>query len=83
MIYASERATADETQAMRQAIEHGDLAALDSVLATIRRSGALERTHARAVSHAAAARAALATLPASPYRDALDALAVYAVERSA
>jgi len=83
VIYALQQATADETQAMRQAIEHGDLTSLDRVLATIRRSGALERTHARAVAHADAARAALAVLPASPYREALDALAAYAVERSA
>lgn len=83
VIYALKQATADETQAMRQAIEHGDLTALDRVLATIRRSGALERTHERAVAHADAARAALAVLPASPYREALDALAAYAVERSA
>ncbi|MBP1473732.1 polyprenyl synthetase family protein [Frateuria sp. MAH-13] len=83
VIYALKQATADETQAMRQAIEHGDLTALDRVLATIRRSGALERTHERAVAHAEAARAALAVLPATPYREALDALAAYAVERSA
>ncbi|MCX7514021.1 polyprenyl synthetase family protein [Frateuria hangzhouensis] len=83
VIYALKHATAEETQAMRQAIEHGDLSALDRVLATIRRSGALERTHERAVAHADAARAALAALPASPYREALDALAAYAVERRA
>ncbi|UGB38595.1 polyprenyl synthetase family protein [Frateuria soli] len=83
LIYALQQATADETVAMRQAIEHGDLSALDRVLATIRRSGALERTHERAVAHAEAARAALAVLPASPYLQALDALAAYAVERRA
>ncbi|HET6804286.1 MAG TPA: polyprenyl synthetase family protein [Frateuria sp.] len=83
VIYALQQATPDEAQAMRRAIEHGDLTALDRVLATIRRSGALERTHACAVAHAEAARAALTALPASPYREALDALAAYAVERSA
>ena len=83
VIYALQQATTDETHAMRRAIEHGDLTALDRVLATIRRTGALERTHARAVAHADAARAALTVLPASPYREALDALAAYAVERSA
>jgi octaprenyl-diphosphate synthase len=83
VIYALEQATPDEAQAMRQAIEHGELGALDRVLATIRRCGALERTHQRAVAHADAAREALAVLPASSHRDALDALAAYAVERSA
>ncbi|SEJ44603.1 polyprenyl synthetase family protein [Frateuria terrea] len=83
VIYALGQATPEDALAMRRAIEHGDLSALDRVLATIRRCGALERTHERAVAHADAARETLTALPASPYRDALDALAAYAVERSA
>jgi octaprenyl-diphosphate synthase len=82
LIYALQQATSEEMQAIRQAIEHGELTALDRVLATIRRSGALERTHARAVQHAQAAREALAMLPASAYRDALAALANYSVQRT-
>ena len=82
VIYALEQATPDEAQAMRQAIEHGDLTALDRVLATIRRCGALERTHACAARHARAAREALAVLPASAHREALAALADYSVQRT-
>jgi octaprenyl-diphosphate synthase len=82
VIYALQQATPDEAQAMRQAIEHGDLTALDRVLATIRRCGALERTHACAVRHARAAREALAELPASAHREALAALADYSVQRT-
>jgi len=87
LIYALERAQsnpADPTQAqsLRHAIEHGGLDSLDHIIAAIRDSGALERTHQRAVAHAEAARAALDNLPDSVYREALLALASYAVNRS-
>jgi octaprenyl-diphosphate synthase len=42
----------------------------------------LERTRERALRHAHAARAALATLPASAHRDALATLADYSVRRT-
>jgi octaprenyl-diphosphate synthase len=87
LIYALERTRTDpaqraQTLALRQAIEHGQLESLDAVIGAIRGSGALERTHARAVSHAQAARDALAVLPPSAYRDALAALADYSVQRT-
>jgi octaprenyl-diphosphate synthase len=87
LIYALERAQADpaqraQTLALRQAIEHGRLDALEAVIGAIRSSGALERTHHRAVGHAQAARAALAALAPSAYRDALAALADYSVQRT-
>jgi octaprenyl-diphosphate synthase len=82
LIYALERATSAQAESMRQAITHGGLDALDEIVAAIRGSGALERTHARAVQHADAAREALAALPPSPHRDALAALADYSVQRS-
>jgi octaprenyl-diphosphate synthase len=82
LIYALERATPAQAESMRQAITHGGLDALDEIVAAIRGSGALERTHARAVQHADAAREALAALPPSPHRDALAALADYSVQRS-
>ncbi|NUR23863.1 polyprenyl synthetase family protein [Frateuria sp.] len=82
LIYALERATPAQAESMRQAIVHGGLDALDDIVAAIRGSGALERTHACAVRHADAARDALAALPSSPHRDALAALADYSVQRS-
>jgi octaprenyl-diphosphate synthase len=82
LIYALEKAPADQAQSLRHAVEHGELASLDRIIATIRDSGALERTHQRAASHAAAAQAALSEIPASPYRGALMALASYAVDRT-
>ena len=87
LIYALERAQSDpasaaQAQSLRHAIEHGGLDSLDRIIAAIRDSGALERTHRRAESHAAAARDALQSLPDSPYRDALAALADYSVQRT-
>jgi len=82
LIYALQRATPEQADSLRRAIEHGGLDSLDRIIAAIRDSGALERTRERAQRHANAAHEALATLPASEYRDALATLADYAVERS-
>ncbi|MEW5834615.1 MAG: polyprenyl synthetase family protein [Pseudomonadota bacterium] len=81
LIYALQNASAEQAQSLRHAIEHGGLDSLDRIIAAIRDSGALERTHERALQHASAARAALAGLADSPHRDALLALADYSVER--
>jgi octaprenyl-diphosphate synthase len=87
LIYALEHADSDpahaaQAQSLRHAIENGGLDSLERIIAAIRDSGALERTHERAVMHAEAARAALGGLPDSAYRDALFALASYAVDRT-
>jgi octaprenyl-diphosphate synthase len=81
LIYAMQAADEEQLKSLRHAIEHGGLDSLDRIIAAIRDSGALERTHQQAVAHATAAREALAELPASNYRDALAALADYSVER--
>ncbi|MBU6247184.1 MAG: polyprenyl synthetase family protein [Xanthomonadaceae bacterium] len=81
LIYALQNASEEQARSLRHAIEHGGLDSLDRIIAAIRDSGALERTHERALHHARAARAALAGLADSPHRDALLALADYSVER--
>jgi len=81
LIYAMQSADAEQLASLRHAIEHGGLDSLDRIVASIRDSGALERTHAKAAAHAAAAREALDVLAPSAHRDALLALADYAVER--
>lgn len=81
LIYAMQKADEEQLKSLRHAIEHGGLDSLDRIIAAIRDSGALERTHERAVSHARAAREALTVLPASDFREALAALADYSVER--
>jgi octaprenyl-diphosphate synthase len=82
LIYALQRATPEQAQSLRRAIEHGGLDSLERIIAAIRDSGALERTRERAQGHAEAARNALTALPDSPYRQALVALADHAVERT-
>jgi octaprenyl-diphosphate synthase len=82
LIYALESADDEQKRSLRHAIEHGGLDSLDRIIAAIRDSGALDRTHQRAVFHADAARHSLDGLPDSEHRDALLALADYAVERT-
>jgi len=82
LIYALERADAEQAKSLRHAIEHGGLDSLDRIVASIRDSGALERTRERALAHARAAREALAALPASAHREALATLADHSVQRT-
>ncbi|MEO7067820.1 MAG: polyprenyl synthetase family protein [Rhodanobacter sp.] len=82
LIYALENANQQQAQTLRHVIEHGGVDSLDDIIVAIRESGALERTSQRAQAHANAARDALTVLPASPYRDALAALADYSVQRT-
>ncbi|WIG54321.1 MAG: Octaprenyl diphosphate synthase [Rhodanobacteraceae bacterium] len=82
LIYAIERSTPMQAELLRNAITSQRLAALDVIIAAIRGTGALERTRAKAESHADAAHAALESLPPSEYRDALAGLADYAVNRT-
>lgn len=82
LIYALQRVGSDQAREMRHAIEHGGLGSLDHILTAIRESGAIERTRECALRHARAAREALVSLPASPYRDALATLADYSVQRT-
>ncbi|EIM02665.1 polyprenyl synthetase family protein [Rhodanobacter denitrificans] len=82
LIYALERASPEQAQSLRHAIEHGGLDSLDRIVAAIRDSGALERTRDRALRHARAASEALTALPPSAHRDALATLAEYSVQRT-
>jgi len=82
LIYAIERSTPMQAELLRNAITSQRLAALDVIITAIRGTGALERTRAKAESHADAAHAALQGLPSSEYRDALAGLADYAVNRT-
>ncbi|MGH8272045.1 MAG: polyprenyl synthetase family protein, partial [Gammaproteobacteria bacterium] len=82
LIHARDHAAADEADYLRRAIERGGTESLSKVLATIESTHALDYARKRAEGFRDAACAALASLPASPYRDALAALARFAVERA-
>lgn len=81
LIYAMEGATPELLETLRHAVEQGGLTSLDEIILAIQNSGALERTRAVALNYAAQAHEALAELPPSEWRDALAALADYAVSR--
>jgi len=81
LIYAIERAPAEQAASLRRAIETGGLDSLDNIIAAIRDTGAIERARAMAQRYADAAQADLAALPPSAARDALSALADYALQR--
>jgi octaprenyl-diphosphate synthase len=82
LIYVMRNGTAEEAALVRRAVSSGGLAELEGVLVAIRRSGALDYTRRHAEVEAEAARAALAVIPATQYRDSLIQLASFAVTRS-
>jgi octaprenyl-diphosphate synthase len=82
LLVAMARGNSDERALIRHAIEHGEIARLDDVVAVVRRSGALEVARGVARAEAAAARQCLHVLPASIYRDALLELCFRSADRS-
>ncbi len=81
LIYALREGTAAESEMIRAAIETGDLDRLDDIRAVIESTGALQYTAARARSAADDAIAALSDIPDSDYKEAMVALADFAVKR--
>jgi octaprenyl-diphosphate synthase len=82
LIYALQRATPEEQQLIRTAIEHGDDQNLTRITAIIQRTGAIEDTKAQALLASQAAVDALAILPDSEQKQALINLALLAVGRN-
>ncbi len=82
LIYARDRGTPEIAAAIRKAIESGGLEEFDAVLKAVHESGALDAAREAARHEAALARNALAGLPASVYKTALEELADFAVARS-
>ena len=82
LIYARDRGTPETAAAIRNTIESGGLEAFDAILKAVRESGALDAARAAALHEASLARAALADLPNSIFKEALEELADFAVARS-
>ena len=82
LLVAMTRCTDAERLLMRHAIEHGENARLDDILAIVRRTGALQATRDAASAEADKARDALSALPDSSARNALLELCARSVERS-
>jgi octaprenyl-diphosphate synthase len=81
LIRAMHRSEAPTRARLRDAIEHGNVAALPEVLAAIQATGALDYSRGRALEYARAAEAALDGLPETEALAALRGLARYAVNR--
>lgn len=81
LIHVLKHGDAEERALVRRAIEDGGAGDIDAVLAAIRRTGALDYARQVADTELAAARAALDSLQASPDREVLLSLTVFAAER--
>ena len=82
LIHALRHATPVQQALIRQAIEFGGLEYLDEITAMIESTGGLTYTARLAEDEALRASAALEGLPGSPYKEALLALARFAVIRN-
>ncbi len=82
LIYAMREGSAEDAALIRKAIQKGGLDQLEEILAIVRASGALEYTEQKARAEADRAINMLASLPSSPHRDAMEALARLAVSRT-
>lgn len=81
LIYAMQKASPEQSELIRNAIKQGGLDHIEEITAIIQETGALDYTFQQAQSEADKAKAAIAFLPESEYRQALMFLADYAVER--
>ena len=81
LILAMRNGSPEQSQTIRNAIETGDLQALQQIVSIVRSTGALEATQAAAAAEAQRAMAALSGLPPSPYREALHQLAAQLLNR--
>lgn len=82
LIRAMAVASEPEADMVRHAIRTGGLEHLSDIIQLVQRCGALEYSQARAQAEAEAAIAAVAKLPDTPHRTALQALARLAVARN-
>jgi octaprenyl-diphosphate synthase len=81
LIYAMENGSAADTALIRNAILNGGLEQLEQITEIIKSTGALEYTATRAQEAADSAVAALSDIPDSEYKQALIAIANFAVRR--
>ncbi len=82
LILARERCNQKERELLDQAIRNGGLDDLSPVLAIIEKTDSLNSTMLVAKNMADEARQAIQDLPASPWREALEQLADYSVNRN-
>jgi octaprenyl-diphosphate synthase len=82
LIYAMQHGTEQEAEVIRQAIRQGSLEQLTAIQVILQKTGAIELTRAKARQEAEMAKANIAFLPESEYKQALIALCELAVARN-
>ncbi|MFC1684345.1 octaprenyl diphosphate synthase [Pseudomonadota bacterium] len=82
LIHIMKTGSEEQRKMVRAAIENGGLDQIDAIMQAVESTGAIAYTAQLAKQEAAKAKAALATVPASDYRDALEALADFSVNRT-
>ena len=81
LIYAMREGTPGQAQLIRTAIEEGGRAHIDEIMDAIEKTGAIKYTRALAQQAASDAVSSLETLPESPFRQAMENMARFSVER--
>lgn len=82
LIIALQRSEGDTAAILREAIEKGGIENIDAIMQTIRDTGAIDYTLEKAKKEAEMAVDNLQLIPDSPYRQALETLAWFSIERS-
>jgi octaprenyl-diphosphate synthase len=82
LIYLMEHGTAEQRELVRSCIENGDEQHFEAVLQAVTTSGALDYTKRKAEEASARATASIATLPDTPFKEALLKLSEFAVHRN-
>ncbi len=82
LIAAMQRGTDQERETIQQAIETGDVSMLDSVIAIVKQTGALDIARHAAQQEAKRAISAAQLLPEGPHRDCLVQLASQLLDRN-
>jgi octaprenyl-diphosphate synthase len=81
LIYAMKNANDTDSRLVRDSLKTSGIDDLERIITIVKTSGALEYTRNFAQSEVEKARVCLAELPESSFRDALDSMAVLAIER--
>jgi Geranylgeranyl pyrophosphate synthase len=82
LIYAIENGTKEQADVIINAIKTGDRDSFNEVYEIVKATNAISYTEQRAEDEAQKAIAALINLPASEYKDALELLARFSVQRN-
>jgi len=82
LIYAMRNGTKEQSDVVRKAIEEAGLEYIDQVMEAIKSTGAIEYTEQTAKNEADQAIRHIEHLPESPYKEALQGLAKFSVDRS-